>query len=255
MIKRSPCLMKCDAVNTWGLAEVSLSTFWISSLDTSERSASLTGALLMGKSPRYPLYRRLCRPQGQSGLDGGEKISCFCRESNPDRTGRNPILMKLSRFQVGYEKGIQLPFNYTAYKGWVKPLCLITWLICNKSDSLQLIQFSIWCNVTLHAVVLQEELHVDEIRLMCAGNIVLCCYSRGVLKLELKLMASSTNLRNIFERKDVLWCNSPFLNVFVHILYSCWFSHYFIPEITFYFKTSQGEITRAHSPKFHCSRN
>jgi hypothetical protein len=70
----------------------------------------------MGKSPRYLLYRRLCRPQGQSGLDGGGKISCVCGESNPDHSGRNPILVKLSRFQVGYENSIQLPFNYTAYK-------------------------------------------------------------------------------------------------------------------------------------------
>jgi hypothetical protein len=40
---------------------------------------------LHGKSPQYPLDRRLGRPQSQSGHCGGERKSCPCLDSNPGR--------------------------------------------------------------------------------------------------------------------------------------------------------------------------
>jgi hypothetical protein len=46
-----------------------------------------------GKSPRYPLDRRLGAPQSQFRRCGGEKISCHCQQSNP---GRQPVARRLS---------------------------------------------------------------------------------------------------------------------------------------------------------------
>lgn len=40
---------------------------------------------------------------------------------------------------------------------------------------------------------------MEEIWLMCAGITIVWCSSRGVLKLELKLISSLTNLRKILE--------------------------------------------------------
>jgi hypothetical protein len=46
-----------------------------STLDGGEWSASRPAALSQGKSPRYPLDRRLGGPQGRSGRGGEEKNS------------------------------------------------------------------------------------------------------------------------------------------------------------------------------------
>jgi hypothetical protein len=53
-------------------------TFLTSALDGGEWSASLLGRLSRGKSPRYPLDRRLGGPQSRSVRYGKEKI-LHCR--------------------------------------------------------------------------------------------------------------------------------------------------------------------------------
>jgi hypothetical protein len=53
-------------------------------------------ALCTGKSPRYPLDRRLCGPQSRSGRYGVERNSCICQESNPSRPARSLSLYRLS---------------------------------------------------------------------------------------------------------------------------------------------------------------
>jgi hypothetical protein len=52
----------------------------------------------LGKGPPYPLDRMLGWPQSRSGCLGGgvEKISYHCRECNPDRPSRSPLLFRLS---------------------------------------------------------------------------------------------------------------------------------------------------------------
>jgi hypothetical protein len=59
-------------------------------------------ALLPGKSPRYPLGRKLGGPHSRSGRDGEEKSLCPCQESNPGRPARNlaTILTELLWLQI-----------------------------------------------------------------------------------------------------------------------------------------------------------
>jgi hypothetical protein len=47
------------------------------------------------KSPRYPLDGRLGGPHSKFGLCGAEKISCYCRKSNPGPALRSPFLYRV----------------------------------------------------------------------------------------------------------------------------------------------------------------
>jgi hypothetical protein len=55
-----------------------------------------------GRSPWYPLSRRLGGPQGRSGSCGVEKFSYQCRESNFGRPARGSSLYRLSCLETGY---------------------------------------------------------------------------------------------------------------------------------------------------------
>jgi hypothetical protein len=57
---------------------------YTSTLDGDEWSAFTSWPLYpRGKSPRYPLHRRLCGPQGRSGDRSMRQFSCLCQESIP----------------------------------------------------------------------------------------------------------------------------------------------------------------------------
>jgi hypothetical protein len=89
----------------WRVEEYSSYSFLTSALDGGEWSASSPGrALPRGKDLRYPLDRRLIRPQNRYGHRG--KILCHCRGSNLDRS-----VLQSSR-------------HYTAWATW--PLFLHT---------------------------------------------------------------------------------------------------------------------------------
>jgi hypothetical protein len=71
-IKSSPATCHGGA---WGERSYSFYSFLTSALERGERSASRPGlALPRGKDLRYPLYRRLGRPQSRSGHRG---YSCY----------------------------------------------------------------------------------------------------------------------------------------------------------------------------------
>jgi hypothetical protein len=48
-----------------------------------------------GKSPQYPLDRRLGGPQSRSGGGGKRKIPDPCRKSNPDRPARSLVAIPI----------------------------------------------------------------------------------------------------------------------------------------------------------------
>jgi hypothetical protein len=62
---------------------LNLDTRWMSLVSFTPRSH-----YSHGKTPQYPLDRRLSRPQSRSGRGGEERNLCPCRESNPDRPSR-----------------------------------------------------------------------------------------------------------------------------------------------------------------------
>jgi hypothetical protein len=80
--------------------DVQLHAFLTSALDGGELSASRPGRFTsQGKSPWYPLDRRLGEPQSRSGRGGEEKNSQSPPEietQNPDRPARNPAPYRLS---------------------------------------------------------------------------------------------------------------------------------------------------------------
>jgi hypothetical protein len=79
-VKLSLYLIKHYAMKTYGRVKVQLHDFLTSALDGGELSASRPGCFtLRGKSPRYPLDRRLGGPPSRSG-SCGEKISRPFRE-------------------------------------------------------------------------------------------------------------------------------------------------------------------------------
>jgi len=71
--------------NVWVSASIAprilnLGTRWRGAFSFSTRPL-----YLQGKSPWYPLARRLVEPQGRPGCCGEEKRSCTCQESNLGR--------------------------------------------------------------------------------------------------------------------------------------------------------------------------
>jgi hypothetical protein len=62
--------------------KVWLHAFLTSALDGDKRSVSNPGCFTPGKSPRYPLYRRLGGPQSRSGRSGEVWKSLPCRKWN-----------------------------------------------------------------------------------------------------------------------------------------------------------------------------
>jgi hypothetical protein len=95
------CLIKHHAIKTyWRSGDtvprmLNLGTMWRWVVNF-----TLRPLYLRGKSPRYPLQRRLCGSQSRSVHSGGEKNPCPYRELKPGRLARSlvTILTELSRF-------------------------------------------------------------------------------------------------------------------------------------------------------------
>jgi hypothetical protein len=79
------CLINHHATQTYGGMDVSLHKFLTLALDKGEWSALCNCFTPWGKSPWYPLHRRLGGPQSQSGHSGRKKKSLhyYCWKSNP----------------------------------------------------------------------------------------------------------------------------------------------------------------------------
>jgi len=74
-------------------------------------------ALTLGKSPLFPLNRRLDGPQSRSGCDGKERKSFHwpCRESNPGRPACSLVTkLIVTPALLGNHKG----GNNTSLNGW-----------------------------------------------------------------------------------------------------------------------------------------
>jgi hypothetical protein len=82
-------------------AQLAASQGGLSSVSKKVKDKQVTGqfqapnALLRRKSPQCLLARRLGGPPSRSGRCGEEKSLLLCRESNPGRPARSPLLYRL----------------------------------------------------------------------------------------------------------------------------------------------------------------